>query len=111
MTTLVEKSNVRHYYLYADEMTRSGVVTSITHSGLGKREASNVSLRAGQAAPIQVLTDAAINNRREYITRGLSSALIYGTTPYVGTMYNQVVTDFDFIARNVSNATSLLEDF
>lgn len=110
MRALVDKCNVRHYMIYADEMTRMGKVTSIERGGLSQREVNNVSLRAGQAAPVQVLTEAAINARRDVVA-GVSGPLIYGTVPKYGTAYNTFAIDDEVVAKYSQrlSAESVLE--
>lgn len=109
MYGLVDSCDVRHYMIYADEMTRTGRVTSIERSGLGVREANNVALRAGQASPVQVLTDAAIHARRDVLS-GMSGQLICGSIPRIGTLYNAVVIDPEVIKKYKQTATAALAD-
>lgn len=94
----------RHYTIFADEMTFTGNVTSIQKTGLSKRESENVLLRVSDKFPIQVLEDAAINNMKDNI-RGLSAPLMIGRTPNVGTLYNDLVLNQDFIekTKNIQN--------
>jgi DNA-directed RNA polymerase beta' subunit len=109
MRGLVEKCNVRHYMIYADEMTRTGHVTSIERGGLSVREANNVALRAGQAAPVQVFTEAALGARRD-ILGGVSGPLTFGAVPRVGTLYNAFIIDPDVIKKYKRTAAQVLDD-
>jgi len=109
MRGLVDSCDVRHYMIYADEMTRTGRVTSIERSGVSSREMNNVALRAGNAASVQVLTDAAIHARRDNLS-GMSGQLFCGSVPLIGTMYNQVAIDADVIARCKKTAEQELAD-
>lgn len=107
MRGLVSSCNVRHYMIYADEMTRTGAVTSIERSGLSAREMNNIALRAGQAAPVQVLQEAAINARKDTLS-GLSGQITNGSVPRVGTLYNSVVIDPEVIKKYKKTALQAL---
>jgi DNA-directed RNA polymerase II subunit RPB1 len=109
MRELVDKCNVRHYMVYADEMTRTGRVTSIERGGLAQREVNNISLRAGMASPVQVFTEAAINTRRDVLA-GVSGPLVAGTVPRVGTMYNSFIMDTDVIKRYTRTGRDAVSD-
>jgi len=109
MFGLVDSCDVRHYIIYADEMTRTGRVTSIERSGLATREPNNVSLRAGQASPVLVLTDAAIHARRDTLS-GISGQLICGSVPRIGTLYNAVMIDREVIKKYKKTAAEVLAD-
>jgi DNA-directed RNA polymerase beta' subunit len=109
MRGLVEKCNVRHYMIYADEMTRTGRVTSIERGGLSVREVNNVALRAGQAAPVQVFTEAALNTRRDVLF-GVSGPLTFGAVPRIGTLYNAFIIDPEVIKKYKKTAKQTLED-
>ena len=109
MRGLIEKCNIRHYMIYADEMTRTGRVTSIERGGLSLREANNVALRAGHAAPVQVFTEAALNARRDTLS-GVSAPLTFGTIPRTGTLYNSFMIDPEVIKKYKKTAQQSLED-
>jgi len=109
MRELVEKCSVKHYMIYADEMTRLGRVTPIECNGVNTRDADNVSLRAALAAPLQAFSDAAFNARRDVVT-GMSGPLMYGSIPRAGTMYNTFAIDGDVIARCTRDVRSQIED-
>jgi DNA-directed RNA polymerase beta' subunit len=109
MRGLVEKCDVRHYMIYADEMTRTGRVTSIERSGLSMREMSNVALRAGQASPVQVFTEAALSARRDVIT-GVSGPITYGQVPRLGTLYNTFIMDADVVRKYKKSARQIAEE-
>ena len=106
---LVDICNHRHYLVYADEMTFTGKVTSIESSGLKSREASNILLRAGFSAPISTLEDAAINSLEDNIT-GITSSLIVGSVPKIGTLYNSLQINEKFIQENVKRPDDYIEE-
>jgi hypothetical protein len=109
MRSLVDKCNVRHYMIYADEMTRTGRVTSIERGGLSLREANNVSLRAGTGAPVQVFTDAAVNTRCDTLS-GVSGPLTFGEIPRLGTLYNSFAIDAEVIKKYKKTAKDVLDE-
>ena len=107
MRGLVDKCDIRHYMIYADEMTRTGRVTSIERSGLSSREMGNVALRAGQASTVQVFTEAAINARRDVVT-GVSGPITYGQIPRLGTLYNNFAIDPAMIRKYKRSARDVI---
>jgi len=109
LRNLVDVCNHRHYLIYADEMTFTGRVTSIERSGLKTREGSNVLLRMGFQSPITVLEEAALNSMRDSVT-GVTAPLLVGSIPKIGTLYNQLQVDVDFIQKNTKSASAKIEE-
>lgn len=101
--------NLRHIFIYADEMTRTGKVTSIERAGLNAREHNNVLLRMSNAAPIEVVRDATLNNTKSRIY-GIGAPLVLGAMPQIGTLYNEVVIDEKFVKSNTKSIDSFLDD-
>jgi DNA-directed RNA polymerase beta' subunit len=101
--------NLRHLYLYADEMTRTGRVTSVERGGLNSREHNNVLLRAGYGAPIQVFTDAALSATKTKVY-GIAAYQLLGSTPQIGTFYNSAEVDEAFVRENTKSVDSALDD-
>ena len=100
--------NMRHLYLYADEMTRTGRVTSVERGGLGAREHGNVLLRMAAGAPVQVVTEAALTNSRGRVY-GIAGPKLLGAIPQLGTLYNGLVIDEDFVQKNTKSVDSFLD--
>ena len=98
-----------HSTIYADEMSFSGQITSIQRTGLQQREMSNVTLRLSFQSPIQVIENAATDGLVDKIS-GVAGALIMGTVPRVGTLFNKVLTNERFLAENSKNIESSIED-
>lgn len=98
-----------HCTVYADEMTYSGHVTSIQRTGLQKREMNNVTLRLSFQSPIQVIENAATDGLIDKIT-GISGPLILGTSPNIGTTYNKIVVNENFINEYNKNLSKNIED-
>ena len=101
--------NLRHLFIYADEMTRTGKLTSVERGGLSAREHGNVLLRMGYGAPIQVVTDATLANARSRIY-GIAAPLILGGMPQLGSIYNNIIVDEDFVKENFKSVDSVLDD-
>lgn len=100
--------NLRHLFIYADEMTRTGNVTSIERGGLSVREPNNVLLRMAYGAPIQVVTDATFNNTRSKVY-GIAAPQMLGSTPQIGTLYNKCVVNASFVKSNTQSVDSVLD--
>ena len=101
--------NLRHLFIYADEMTRTGRVTSIERGGLSAREHDNVLLRMSYGAPIQVVTDAALANSRSRVY-GIAAPALLGSVPRIGTLYNTLAVDENFVRANMRSVDSILND-
>ena len=98
----------RHVALFADEMTSTGVVTSLNRFGSRKRNTS-VLLRISDSDPIRVLSHAAINNIKDTLT-GVSPSLMVGKYPCIGTTFNNISLDEDFIISEMKNESEILND-
>lgn len=101
--------NLRHLMLYADEMSRTGRVTSLERGGLAVREKNNILLRMAASAPIQVVTDAALSGAKGRVY-GIAAPQMLGGTPHIGTLYNDFVVDEEFVAENAVSVDSVLSD-
>jgi hypothetical protein len=105
-----ENCDLTHLHVYADEMTRTGVFTSFERGGLNVREHNNILLRMATASPIKVATDAALANTFNPIY-GLAGPQMVGTIPKIGSLYNDVVINSDFVAKNYTSASGMLDEF
>lgn len=101
--------NIRHLYIYADERTRTGRVTSIERGGMSAREHNNILLRASYQDPIRILIDAALGNVKSQV-HGIAAPQLLGMIPRIGSTYNTVVIDEEFVQSNVKSVDTLLED-
>lgn len=101
--------NLRHLQLYCDEMTRTGRVTSVERGGVAAREPSNVMLRMANGAPVGVITEAALNTTKSRVY-GMATPQLLGSTPQIGTFYNSVVMDDDFIRANTRSVDNVLDE-
>lgn len=100
--------NARHLVLFADEMTRTGRVTSIERGGLGTREHNNVFLRMAYGSPVQVVTEAALAGASARVY-GIAAPQALGAIPRVGTLYNTVHVDEEFVRANVQSVDQVLD--
>jgi hypothetical protein len=90
-------------------MTRTGKVTSVERGGLGAREHNNVLLRMSYGAPIQVVTDATLANARSKVY-GIAAPQLLGSIPQIGTLYNGLVIDEEFVRSNTKSVDSILDE-
>lgn len=100
--------SIRHLYIYADERTRTGRVTSIERSGLSVREHNNILLRASHQDPIKCFTDAALNNIKSNVY-GIAAYQLLGSIPKIGSVYNSVVVDEEFVQENIKTVDEILD--
>jgi len=98
---------VRHMQLYADEMTRTGRVTPLEQKGVVAREKHNVLLHMAMASPAGILQNAALTNAREKI-HGIAPYLMVGRTPRVGTLWNDVIIDQDYVRATTESVDDIL---
>lgn len=101
--------NMHHVSVYVDEMTYTGVVTSIEKQGLSKRETSNILLRMGFSSPLKTLEEAAINSMEDPV-QGVTSPLLIGDIPLsIGTSYNEFHINENIIKQNTIRADDFLD--
>lgn len=101
--------NLRHLYIYADEMTRTGKFTNLEKSGINTREHGNILLRAAMSSPIQVFQEAAVNGLTSKVS-GIAAPILLGGIPKIGTLYNSFVINENFIKENTKSIDSVLDD-
>lgn len=101
--------NARHIAAFADELTRTGRVTSIERGGLAVRDRSNVLLRMANGDPIRVVTEAALTGARCRVT-GVAGPLLLGSLPRVGSTAHDLVVDEAFVRANLRSVNSVLDE-
>jgi DNA-directed RNA polymerase II subunit RPB1 len=104
----VDGSSHRHYTIYADEMTHTGVVSSIDRYGSSKRE-SSILLRISDASPVSVIEESAINAFTDDLS-GISPPLMIGASPRVGSLYNPFKLDEDFVSERIKNLDDVISE-
>jgi DNA-directed RNA polymerase II subunit RPB1 len=108
LNQLVPICDRRHCGIYADEMTRQGIPTSIEAGGLKTREGANVLLRVGFSFPLATLEEASVNSMVDDIT-GITAPLLVGSVPRHGTLYNPFQIDIEFVRENVKRPDDLID--
>ena len=70
---------------------------------------NNVTLRLSFQSPIQVIENAATNGLIDKIS-GVSGPLIMGRSPNVGTTYNKMVINEEFVQNYNNNIDKTIDD-
>lgn len=102
--------NIKHYYLIADTLIYNGYISNIERGGIIESNPDNALLAISYSHPIQCITDAAMNNEESVVHTNISSSLMMGTTPNIGSNYNGVIMNEKFIKENVKTSGDLLDD-
>jgi DNA-directed RNA polymerase II subunit RPB1 len=100
--------NYKIYTNFADEMCILGYPTSIKRYGLVKREARRFMLPIAESAPIPNITNAAIENYKDTL-HGISGKLIVGNPPEIGSAYNKIIIDEEFINQNLESIDNVID--
>ena len=103
--------NIKHYTLIADTLTFNGFMSNIEKSGLEESNIGNALLSMSFSHPIQKITEAALHNDESVVHTNISSSLMMGTTPNIGSNYNGIAMNERFITENTKNVADLLEAF
>ncbi len=102
--------NIKHYTLIADTLTYNGYVSNIERGGIQESNPGNALLNMSYSHPIQCITEAALSNEESVVHTNISSSLMMGTTPNIGSNYNGVVMNERFIKENTQTSADLLDD-
>ncbi len=101
--------NIKHYTLIADTLTFNGFISNIEKSGLDESNTENALLSISYSHPLQSITNAAINEDRSYVNTNISSSLMMGTVPNIGTLYNPIIMNSEFVKKNRVNVESIID--
>lgn len=101
--------NPRHLFVWADEMSSPGFISSVEQGSFGQRESNNIFLCMAYGSPIQVLAKAAINQSKSKIY-GIAANEILGAIPQIGTLYNTCIVDEDFLQKHADKSLNDLLD-
>jgi hypothetical protein len=104
----IEGPSNRHYDIYANEMTYSGVVTSIDRYGSAKRD-SLLMVRVSDSSQINVLTEGAVNGALDNLN-SISGPVMFGKNPEIGDLYNTFIIDEEFVKSQYKSAEDILSD-
>lgn len=99
--------NFRHLQIYADVFSQTGKMTTIERGGQNVRE-NNVFLSMTYGAPQQAITDASLENVQNNVY-GVASHQLLGSTPQLGTLFNGVSIDEEFVKENIQSVDSFLD--
>jgi len=111
LRNMISDPDYKHYMLIADELTFTGVLTSIEKVGLDIRNINTNSLLCISAShPMQKVVDAAINNRKSVTHESLSSSLLIGSTPNYCANYNNVIMNEQFLADRIVNVSNVIDE-
>lgn len=109
LSKIISNVNQEHFTIFADEMTSTGIITPIQKSGMKARDRQNTLLRISYQAPIEIISDAADNCLIDKIS-GISGPLLLGAAPKVGSNYNEIIVDEDFIKQRQSAISTSFEE-
>jgi hypothetical protein len=90
--------NPHHLLLYADEMSRTGSLTSLEKGGMNVREKDNCLLRMAMSAPTAVVQEAAPAGATNKLY-GVAPYMLLGRAPPLGTGWNEFTVDPEFVGR------------
>jgi|LauGreDrversion4_2_1035121.scaffolds.fasta_scaffold03346_3 DNA-directed RNA polymerase beta' subunit len=110
LMNMMPASDQKHYNLYADLMTSTGMVTSIDKTGIENREKNNILLNLGNSHPLQGLETAAINSSESICNGSLTPSLMVGQMPTICSSFNKIVLNESFIQQNINDINSQLND-
>ncbi len=102
--------NIKHYCLIADTLIYNGYVSNIERGGIIESNPDNALLAMSYSHPIQCITDAALTADESVVHTNISSSLLMGTTPNIGSNYNSVIMNERFIKENTKTSGDLLDD-
>jgi len=102
--------NIKHYSLIADTLIYNGYVSNIERGGIIESNPDNALLSMSYSHPIQCITDAAMTSDTSVVHTNISSSLLMGTTPNIGSNYNSVIMNERFIKENTKTSGDLLDD-
>jgi len=107
---ILSELNIGHpnYLLYGDMITYTGDIININENGIADFDKDNFMLRVSARVPLKVIKEAAINSTHNKIN-GVSGPLMVGKSPELGTYYNKVVVDADFVKQHVKTLDNLFE--
>lgn len=106
---VVTGRNQAHYSIIADEMCYTGTYTGMSKAGLERREPDNILLRAAYSHASAALRSGSVDTKSSDIY-GVSTPLTLGQTPSIGSTYNSVSVDFDFIKNNTKSVDDILDE-
>ena len=102
-------SNPHHFAIYSDEITARGNLIPIERRSVKKRDPDNVLLKMATTAPRETLVNSILDGQKSNIN-GMSASLMVGAIPKVGTAYNDIIINDDFIEKYKVDELALFDD-
>ncbi len=102
--------NVKHYTLIADTLTYNGYVSNIERGGVQESNPDNALLNMSYSHPIQCITEAGLSADESVVHTNISSSLMMGTTPNIGSNYNGIMMNERFVREQTKTTSDLLDD-
>jgi DNA-directed RNA polymerase II subunit RPB1 len=106
--SMLDGLSYKHYQHYASEMTLTGKVTPMQRAGVAARDPHNIPLQLSHAAPVKVLETAAVHSINCKIT-GISGPIMVGGMPRVGSTYNQLCINTEFVMNHKTSVDNVLD--
>ncbi|KAF1785852.1 RNA polymerase Rpb1, domain 4 [Phytophthora cactorum] len=100
----------KHYQLIADTLTYNGYISNIERSGVVDSNPGNTLLSMSYSHPIQAITEAGLSGEQSVVHTNISSSLMMGSTPNVGSNFNGLMMNTRFIEEHTKTTSDLLDD-
>ena len=101
--------NIKHYSLIADTLIFNGYLSNIERGGVQESNPNNALLNMSYSHPIQCVTEAGLTGDESFVHTNISSSLMMGTTPSIGSNYNGIIMNERFIKNHTETAADLLD--
>ena len=101
--------NIKHYGLIADTLTYNGYVSNIERGGVQESNPGNALLSMSYSHPIQTITEAGLSGEESVVHTNISSSLMMGVTPNIGSNYNGIMINERFVNENTQTTSDLLD--
>lgn len=107
---ILSELNIGHpnYLLYGDIITYTGDIININENGIAEFDRSNFLLRTSAKGPLKVINECALNSTHNVIS-GISGPIMVGKSPEIGSYYNKLVINSEFVASHVKSIDTLFD--
>lgn len=110
MRNIIGESANRHFMTYADELTWPGHLSEIGIGGVKTRDPHNILLQLGYEGPKTVLQHATGHNDVANNVNNLTSSMLIGSVPQVGSHYNKLEINTEVVQQNVQRSDDYIRD-
>lgn len=97
-----------NYLLYGDIITYSGDIININEHGISEFDPDNFLLRTSAKGPLKVIKQCSLDSVHNKIT-GVSAPLMMGKSPDLGSYYNKIVINADFVKNHMKTLDNLFD--